>query len=129
MDKIKGNEKVSRIRQNIYHLNKERDATLWKLLEPAPMITGSFYEVFKTCSKPNCRCQKGHRHGPFAALNICIDGKQRLKMVRKADVAVVKKKALAYRTCQRGLARIRKLNKEIDCLLEKVKHIFLEDYQ
>lgn len=125
----KSREKLSRIRQKIYQLRKTRASYIGKLLNPEPMIIGSLYEVYKTCSKPNCCCKKGKRHGPFSALSISVDAKRSVKIVRKDDLMVVKKKALAYQAFQQGLARIRKINKEIDIMTEEIKREFLEEYK
>ena len=50
-------------------------------------------------------------------------------MVRKEDLPLVRQKTKAYQTFQQGLARIRKINKEIDVLLEQIKKEFLEEYR
>jgi len=125
----KSREKLSRIRQKIYQLRKIRGTYIEKLLKPKPMVTGSLYEVYKTCSKPNCCCERGRRHGPFPALSISMAGKRRLKMVRREDLPLVREKAKAYQSFQQGLATIRKINKEIDVLLEQIKKEFLEEYK
>lgn len=125
----KSREKLSRLRQKIYQLRKRRGAYIEKLLHPKPMIIGSLYEVYKTCSKPNCCCKKGKRHGPFFALSISVEAKRRVKIVRKDDLTAVREKALAYQSFQKGLAKIRKTDKEIVILLEQIKKEFLEEYR
>jgi hypothetical protein len=125
----KAMHRLSRLRQKIYQARQIRGKYIEGLLHPKPMIIGSLYEVYKTCSKPNCSCRKGERHGPFPALSISIAGKRRIKMVRKEDLPVVKEKAMAYQSFQQGLARVRKLNKEIDTLLEEMKVEYLEQYE
>jgi len=42
---------------------------------------------------------------------------------------VVKEKAMAYQAFQQGLAKIRKINRQIDMLLEQIKQQFLEQYK
>jgi len=125
----KSREKLSRIRQKIYQLGKRRGTYIEKLLHPKPMIIGSLYEVYKTCSKENCCCKKGKRHGPFFALSISVEAKRRVKIVRKDDLTAVREKALAYQSFQKGLAKIRKTDKEIAVLLEEIKKEFLEQYR
>ncbi len=125
----KSREKLSRIRQKIYQLRKRRGAYIEKLLHPRPMIIGSLYVVYKTCSKPNCCCKKGKKHGPFFALSISVEAKRRVKIVRKNDLMVVREKALAYQSFQKGLAKIRKIDKEIVILLEQIKKELLEEYR
>lgn len=125
----KSREKLSHIRQRIFHLRQIRGIYIKKLLCPKPMVIGSLYEVYKTCSKPNCCCRRGERHGPFPALSISIAGRRSLKMVRREDLPVVREKAKAYQSFQQWLARIRKINREIDTLLEEMKKEFLEGYK
>ncbi len=122
-------EKLSRTRQKIFQARQLRGKRIEKLLHPKLMIIGSLYEVYKTCSKPNCSCKTGKRHGPFPALSISVQGKRSLKMVRKKDLLAVKEKAKAYRSFQQGLAGVRKINKEIDSLLEEIKKKYLEEYK
>ena len=125
----KSREKLSRLRQKIYQLRKRRGAYIEKLLHPRPMIIGSLYEVYKTCSKPNCCCKKGKKHGPFFALSISVEAKRSVKIVRKDDLTAVREKALAYQSFQKGLTKIRKIDKEIVILLEQIKKEFLEEYR
>lgn len=120
--------RLSRIRQTLYQLRKEQAALVWELAKPSPMIKGSFYEVYKTCTGKNCRCQKGERHGPFPALSLSVQGKHKLVMVRQADRQAVEQKAKAYRRFQRGLSRLRKINREIEALFIEIRGYFLEDY-
>jgi len=125
----KSREKLSRIRQKILQLSELRKGYTEKLLRPKPMVIGSLYEVYKTCTKPNCCCKKGKKHGPFPALSVSIAAKRTVKMVRKEDLPLVRQKAKAYQSFQQGLAKIRKINKEIDVLLEQIKKEFLEEYK
>ena len=125
----KAREHLSRLRQKIQQSRKIRGRHIEKLLHPKPMIIGSLYEVYKTCSKPNCSCKEGKKHGPFPALSVSIKGKRSLKMVRKEDLPVVREKAAAYQTFQQGLASVRKLTKGIDYMLEEIKAEYLEEYK
>ena len=50
-------------------------------------------------------------------------------MVRKEDLPAVREKAKAYQSFQQGLAKVRKLNKEIDSSLEEIKKEYLEEYK
>jgi hypothetical protein len=58
-----------------------------------------------------------------------VEAKRRVKMVRKDDLTAVREKALAYQSFQQGLAKIRKIDKEIAVLLEQIKKEFLEEYK
>lgn len=125
----KSREHLSRLRQKIYQSRAIQGRHIDKLLHPKPMIIGSLYEVYKTCSKPNCFCREGKKHGPFPALSVSIKGNRSLKMVRKEDLPAVREKAEAYQGFQQGLASVRKLTKEIDSMLEEIKAEYLEEYK
>ena len=122
-------EYLSRLRQKIQQTREIRGRHIEKLLHPRPMIIGSLYEVYKTCSKPNCSCKEGKKHGPFPALSVSIKGTRSLRMVRKEDQPAVREKAEAYQSFQQMLAKVRKLNKEIDSMLEEIKAQYLEEYK
>ena len=70
MEDNKSRKKISSLRQKICQLRKTQEIYIKKLFRPRPMIVGSLYEVYKTCSKANCCCSKGNKHGPFFALSI-----------------------------------------------------------
>jgi len=129
--KRKSSKKISSVRQRIYSLQKERSNLIWELLNslPVAMIPASLTYVYKTCSTPNCKCQKGEKHGPYPAISIKVNNKYRLKMVRKKDITEVEKKTRAYKKYQNGLSKINKLNKEIYKLLQEARDENLEEYK
>jgi len=48
--------------------DKRRDI-LQKIAQRAEiMVQGSFSQTFRTCKTPNCRCQRGEKHGPHTYL-------------------------------------------------------------
>lgn len=119
---------LSRIRQQIRLLLDEKSKIVWNIAQSGQLIQGSFYTVYKTCTRPNCRCQKGHRHGPFPALSVSVKGKRSLIMVKQGDVANVEEKAKAYRQFRVGIRKIKTINQQIEALLEKIQTILLETY-
>jgi len=121
--------KLSSIKKKICQLRDSQRNLLDTLLKPKAMVIGSYYKVYKTCSNANCCCKHGKKHGPYPALSISLGGKQKIKMVRRGDIAATKRKAQAYQSYQHALARFRKMNKEIDVLLESLKKEFLEEYE
>ena len=121
-------EKLSRTRQEVFQTHQQQKGLLGVLLNPKPMIRGSWYQLYKSCSYAGCRCHRGEKHGPFYGLSISIEGKRRLQMVRCRDWVTVKEKALAYRTFQKGKTKLRQMNQAIDQHLEVIQKEFLEDY-
>jgi hypothetical protein len=119
--------KTTNYKRKLSALNNERTTHMFSLLQGKPMVHGLPHSVFRKCGKPNCKCVRGRLHGPYPAISVNKEGKQKMVMVKKTDSAVVKK-SKRYRYYQRTLARIRKINREIDELLEKIKEEMLESY-
>ncbi|HDK42748.1 MAG TPA: hypothetical protein ENG87_05170 [Candidatus Pacearchaeota archaeon] len=124
--KIKMN--ISVIRQKLYILNKQRTKHIFRLVHGKPMVLGLPHNVFRKCGKSNCKCAKGERHGPYPALSVNKDGKQKIVMIKKADVAFVLEEANRYKYYQETLAKIRRINKEIDELLGQIKLSTIRSY-
>lgn len=119
---------ISAIRQRLYQLNRQRTKCIFKLLHGKPMVHGLPHKVFRRCGKNNCKCAKGELHGPYHALSVNKDGKQRIVMIKKADVIAIWEEANRYRGYQEALANIRRINKEINELLEEVKSATTRSY-
>lgn len=119
---------ISRLRQQLHVLGEQQQALVGKLIDADEMIIGSCFEVYKTCSKPNCRCQRGDKHGPFLALTSSIDGKVRHKMVRAVDQVMVRERAQIYKSFQSSRRQLRIVNKGIDALLDKLRASQAKEY-
>ena len=81
---------------------------------PTPLIAGTLSSVYKTCGKKNCKCSTGDKHGPYLAIQFTKNGKHALKMLNKENSTEISKKVQNYKKYQDGLARINKLNSEIN---------------
>jgi len=128
MEKVKRKINISAVRQELYTLNKKRTGYIFRLLHGKPMVHGLAHEVFRRCGKSNCRCAGGELHGPYPALSVNKDGRQRTVMIKKIDVRVVLEQAGRYRKYQETLASIRKINRRINELLEDVKSTTTRSY-
>jgi len=53
-------------------LLKRKSALLKSLRIPASYVRASYVKQFITCGKKNCRCVRGHKHGPFHYLVQCM---------------------------------------------------------
>ena len=120
---------LKELKQKLTALNNSRTEYIFHLVHGKPMIHGLAHEVFRKCGKKNCRCAKGSLHGPYPALSINKKGKQIIKMVRKTDMSSVLKQSERFRYFQQTLARIRKINKEIDGLLTEIRNSTSTDYE
>lgn len=61
----------------------ERSALLAELASLPHMVHGSIVERYTVCSRPNCKCHRGQKHGPVMCVVVNENGKQRQKYVPK----------------------------------------------
>ncbi len=114
--------------KKISSLNRERTKHISTLIQSKQMVHGLLHEVYRKCGKSACKCAHGEEHGPYPALSVNKEGKQKIVMVKKNDAPVVIAKSRRYRKFQETLVKIRKINKEIDRLLEEIKSATTESY-
>ena len=69
---------------NIKKLISERSALLLELSSLRHIIHGSVIERYTVCSRPDCKCRRGERHGPVLCVVVNEGGKQRQKYIPKA---------------------------------------------
>jgi hypothetical protein len=122
------NEDISRLRQEVAHLDERRRKLLAPLLHPQEMVLGSFYLVYKRCGNPRCRCAKGEKHGPFSYLSLRVEGKTKLTFVRKEDERWVKEQATNYRRYQKLMAQIRQIDQKILQILSQIRDSKVKRY-
>ena len=109
------------IRKKLHLLDKERRLNIFKLIHGEQMVHGIPYKLFKKCGNKNCKCAKGELHGPYPALSICKNGKQKIVMIKQEDMVSVVPQAKRYQSYRRIVSKIHKINKEIDKILLEVK--------
>jgi hypothetical protein len=122
-------ERASSPRQHLHKLSKQRQAFLQQLINTDEMIVGSFFEVFKTCSKPNCCCQRGEKHGPFGAISFSSAGKIHHKVVRENDKRTVEKGVSAYKTFQTLRKKLLQTQRYINKNLDTLKGLQAQEYE
>ncbi len=122
------NSEIRDFQKRLSLLNEERTRYIFSLTQGKDMVLGLPLEVYRKCGKAGCKCNDGKRHGPYPALSVNKDGKQKIVMVKKKDAATVIKKSKRYRHYQQTLAKIRRLNRDIDELLEQLKAAMTRSY-
>ena len=120
---------ISQIRKKIHFLEKQRQKTLFYLLNPRDMIAGSIYATYKKCGNKNCLCAKGELHGPFYYLSRKEEGITKLTFVRRADEDTIEEKASNYRKYTKAMADLGKLNRKIYDDLKKIKGAKTKNYE
>ena len=97
----------------IGRLRRQRQGLLDELPSLTGMIKGSLFERFSTCSRPNCACHEGKRHGPRCYLSITEGFTQKQRYVRKRDVAAVRAGVQQYHRFLEIAQRITAINLEL----------------
>ena len=112
-------EKVSRLRQSLFHLAGE----IRKVIEPffcdRPVIKGTVYELKRKCGKPGCKCARGELHARMV-ISASEGGKTRLQVIPHGFLVEVQGKVRRYQELRRARARLgslyRKMLKVMDQL-------------
>jgi len=98
-------------------LQKERAGLLAELATLSRLLHGSWVERYSVCSRPDCKCRRGERHGPRHYLVVNEAGRQRQKYVANSQV----KAALE------GLAQHRRLRQIVDQITQLNLNLMKED--
>jgi hypothetical protein len=96
-------------------LRQRRDWVLRSLHIPRDLLRASFVESFVTCGKPNCRCARGERHGPFFYLCAGLQAGKVRKFLLKtpAQQALARRGVAAYQAFWDGLEELSQINAEL----------------
>lgn len=77
------------------------------------MLHGSWVERYSVCSRPNCKCHQGERHGPRYYLVINENGRQRQKYIPNAQVEAAREGVAQYKRVLVLVDRITQINMEL----------------
>lgn len=94
----------------INQLLAQRTSLLEELSTLSHLIHGSWFVRFAICSRPNCSCHSGKRHGPRYCLVIHENGRQRQKYVPNTQVPAVKDGIEQYHRLQEIIEEITLIN-------------------
>ena len=108
-----------RIKTIIYNLRKERQFLETHLLNICKQMPVWITQQYTYCKKGNCKCTKGHPHGPFHYLFFKEGDKVIHRYLPKDKLPQIAQLANSYRTYNEKLARLNKINKQIDTLLRE----------
>ncbi len=88
----------------------ERSQLLTELGTLSGLLRGSWVERYSTCSRAECRCHRGERHGPRRYLVVNEFGRQRQKYVPNSYVEAAREGMDQYRRLQEIVGRITEIN-------------------
>jgi hypothetical protein len=94
-------------------LRKERALILSELATLPHMLHGSWVERFSVCSRKNCRCRQGERHGPRRYLVVRENGKQRQKYVPNSQVDAALAGLAEHKRVREIVDRITQINLQL----------------
>lgn len=94
-------------------LKNKRDGLLKELSTLTQVLHGSWVERYSVCSKKDCKCRRGEKHGPRRYLVINENGKQKQKYIPNSQVDVVKKGIHDYKHMQEIILEITKINLQL----------------
>ena len=107
------------IRIAIYRLQKERRRIERIRLNTARQLPVWITSQYTYCKKGNCKCTRGEPHGPFYYVFFKKAGKVMHRYLPEKKLDSISAQANAYRGYNQRLARINKINKEIEGLLRQ----------
>jgi len=96
--------------KNTEKLLKERTGLLAELGTQSRMLHGSWVKRFSVCSRPNCRCHSGDKHGPRHYLVVSENGRQRQKYVPNSQAAAAQEGLSEYKRVCEIIDRITHIN-------------------
>ncbi len=91
-------------------LKTKRDELLNELSTLTQILHGSWVERYSVCSRENCKCKRGQKHGPRRYLVINEKGKQKQKYIPNLQVDAVKEGIQEYKRMQKIIMEITKIN-------------------
>lgn len=91
-------------------LRAERRKLLDEMKGLGLIIHGSYFERYSVCSRPNCGCHKGERHGPRAYVAVREEGRSRQYYVRKDQTGAVREGIEQYHRLAEIADRISEIN-------------------
>jgi hypothetical protein len=99
--------------KKIAALRCEREKLLSELVEVHLLVRGTYLERFSTCSRPNCACHKGKRHGPRSYVVVTRMKNQRQVYIPKDQVEVLRTGVAQYRRLLEIVDRVTSINLEL----------------
>jgi hypothetical protein len=96
--------------KTVQKLLSERSRLVAELGTLSHILRGSWVERYSVCSRANCKCHGGERHGPRRYLVVNEGGRQRQKYVPNSCVDDALKGLAQYRRLQDIVDRLTQVN-------------------
>jgi hypothetical protein len=99
--------------KEIVALRKERDGLLDELAGSGCVLRGTLLERYSTCTRKECRCHQGERHGPRAYVVVTQQGRQRQHYVPRSQRAHAGAAVGRYHAILKILDRLTEINLQL----------------
>jgi hypothetical protein len=99
--------------KSIQQLLQERSELFIEIAKLTLLLHGSWIERYSTCSREQCKCHHGQRHGPHYCLVVNQDGHQRQKYIAQTQVGTAQKGLAQYKRLQELVDQITRINLSI----------------
>lgn len=113
----KDNLSKDNIKRLISKLRQERHLLETHLINAGRQMSVWLSLRYTYCRKGGCKCTKGNPHGPFYYLSFKKRGGPAYRYLPADKVTQIKPLAESYKAYWERLARLNKINREIDTLL------------
>lgn len=95
---------------SIQSLFQKRSQLFAEIAKRTSLLHGSLLERYSTCSRKDCQCHQGHRHGPHYCLVVNEGGHQRQKYLPLSQVNTVHRGLSQYKELQELIHQITLIN-------------------
>ena len=118
----------AQLRKKVFLLDKERRRLYEKLTRPLAMISGSLYQISRTCGNPRCKCARGKLHRSWY-LSRRKEGRTRLIYIGSVVPEWLSTRVSRYKRYQRSLAAVRKIDREISEVFNQLRDEKIERFE
>ncbi len=119
---------ISQVRQQLGRLSQERVSLEKELMAfRLPMVKGSVFLQYTSCSYAGCECAKGKKHGPFYYRSLKEGGKTVQQYLGKRLDTPLGKKLLRYKDFQDRMRRMHKLDKQLAALWKQYRENLIDE--
>jgi hypothetical protein len=94
-------------------LRRERERLVAQLSGFSRILHGTYLERFSTCSRPDCDCHHGRRHGPRAYVVMRVGRTQRQRYIPQRQIEAVRKAIARYHRLMGLVERISTINLQL----------------
>jgi len=98
---------------SLSELITKRSQLLSEISKLTLLLHGSWIERYSTCTRKDCKCHQGQRHGPHYCIVVNEKGHQRQKYVPQSMVDTARAGLVQYKRLQELVNQITSINLEI----------------